>query len=144
MSYIRARLHTWGFALERTRGSGAWLLWIRFPPPTMLISGCWCTACDCASGRFCLRIRKIITPGAATHLRRRKQHLFVYLFILETLVKHVLLTTRSPPADVAVINGRSRMGRERFNHGPASGSDSDHPSPAPQLLLQPQPIFLRR
>ncbi|TWW65278.1 hypothetical protein D4764_21G0001780 [Takifugu flavidus] len=38
-------------------------------------------------------------------------------------------------ADMAVINGRSRMGCKRFNHGPASGSGSDHPSPAPQLLL---------
>lgn len=73
-----------GICTRKDAESSAWLLWSCFPPPTMLISGCQCAACNCTCGRFlslqAVQIRK------NNHLRRRKpsqekETSFIYLFI---------------------------------------------------------------
>lgn len=140
MSYICARSHTWGFTQERTQ---------RKQRVVVFGSGYTKHAHFCLELFFCISIcaffcfascldEEIITSCAAKHLKKRKHHLF-YFFRGGGLVKHVLLTTHSPPADMALINGSGRMRRKCFSHCPASGSDSDHPSLMHSSWFNPSP-----
>lgn len=144
MLYICARSHTWGFTQERTQ---------RNQRVVVCGNGYCHQRCSFLPGIILLHLYLYIFCFAScldeknNHLMHRKtsqEKEPSFISFLGKLVKHVLLTTHSPPADMALINGSSRMSCKCFSHCPASGSDSDHPSLTPQLLVQSQPIFLHR